>query len=755
MPQGPIMLDMFTPSDSYEQALDRAAKVWGIEPSYGDTWGRVHVTSPETKKGILRALGISPETKEDLDRAVEQRLAREWGRLAPPVAVIGTAAFTEGFPVYLPERHAGGPVSIEIRWEQGGVERRTLAPGDLRESGRLRIGGDTYVRKQVPLADRSPLGYHNVTVSAAGRKARLRLILCPDRAYEPAAVQNGSRAAGLAIALYGLRSRRNWGCGDFTDLEALIDWAAEDAGIGFIGLNPLHAIPNRLPFNISPYLPVSTFYKNPLYLDLDRIETFRDCPRARRWRESVAAEVEELRGARFVAYERVWALKLHGLKLAFARFLHDRHNRRDREFRDWAEAEGELLERYAVWCALDEWIHRRNPNVWVWTGWPEEYRDPESEAVAAFAKKHWRSVLFYKWLQWEIEAQLAAAQAYARRKGLAIGLYHDLALATDRCGSDLWAWRPLYVSGCRVGAPPDEFSPLGQDWSFPPPDSAHHRETGYRMFVESIRKNLKHGGALRMDHVMRFFRLYWIPEGLAPNQGAYVRDHAEDLLHILALESVRNKVILVGEDLGTVTKTIRRALDRFGLYGYKVPYFEKKDSGELKLPSEYAEQALVSSSTHDLPTLAGFWIGRDIDCRVEAGLLPDAEDCRRMWADREREKQKFLDAFFRLGLLPDWYPRRAGDLHELTGELHNAFVGWLAQAPSRLLALNQEDLLKDAEQQNLPATNSEQYPNWMHKMGFSVEELRTNAYARDVTRMFRDWVERTGRANQPALAEHA
>jgi 4-alpha-glucanotransferase len=343
--------------------------------------------------------------------------------------------------------------------------------------------------------------------------------------------------------------------------------------------------------------------------------------------------------------------------------------------------------------------------------------------------------------------QLAAAQEHARAKGLSIGLFHDLALATDRCGADLWAYRPFYVNGCRVGAPPDGFSPKGQDWSFPPPNSEHHRETGYALFAESVRQNCRHAGALRIDHVMRFFRLYWIPETVDPTRGAYVRDYFEDLLHILALESVRNKVVVVGEDLGTVTDEIRRALDRFGLFGYKVLYFEKNNRNEFRRQHEYATQAVVASSTHDLPTMAGFWLARDIEARHAAGLLLDEAAYRQQLAERGREKQKLLDTLFAAGLLPHWTPRRAEYLPELTGELHNAIVGWLAQTPSRLLVLNHEDLTKETEQQNLPASTSE-YPNWRRKMRYTVEGLRSEGPARDYVAMFRNWLDATGRRNR-------
>jgi 4-alpha-glucanotransferase len=743
------------PSENYGQALDRAARAWGIEPGYGDTWGGQHVTSPETKKAILSALGVAAGSREELDRAVEDRLWSEWNRLLPPVAVLGESS--RSFPLHVPLSLAGGSAELVIRWEGGEVERRSIKLAELANSGRAELRGVSFVRKEVPFAPSAPRGYHDVEVRLAegGQSAAMRLILCPDRAWVPPVIRNGGRAGGLSVALYGLRSARNWGCGDFTDLHAVIDWLADDVEAGFVGLNPLHAIPNRQPFNISPYLPSSTFFKNPIYLDVEAVQDFRNSPRARALlaRPEVQAELAALLAAEFVEYERVYAVKGRVLKLAFATFLKEYQagSPRAAEFRAYVEQEGELLDRYATWSALDEWLHARDAACWVWPDWPVELRDPDSPATRQFCARHWRAVLFHKYVQWQIELQLEAAQAHSRRKGLSLGLYHDLALATDSCGADLWAHRPFYVSGCRVGAPPDGFSPKGQDWSFPPPNSEHHRETGYRLFAESIRANCRHGGALRIDHVMRFFRLYWIPEGMDATEGAYVRDRSEELLHILALESVRQQVAIVGEDLGTVTSEMREALHRFGLYGCRVLWFEKNERGDFRLPKDYPQQALVSATTHDLPTLAGFWTARDVQARHEAGRLRDEAGYRWQLAEREREKQKLLDTLFTVGLLPEWFPRRAADIPELTGELHNALVGWLASTPSALLALNQEDLTKETEQQNLPGTTAE-YPNWRRKMRLRVDELHSLPAARDFTRMFRHWLEQTGRANRAVAA---
>ena len=433
-----------------------------------------------------------------------------------------------------------------------------------------------------------PLGYHELSITIGDQTSRAsRLIVCPDRTFEPEWLHEG-RAAGLAVSLYGLRSQRNWGCGDTTDLRGLIDWVAERTGCRFVALNPLHAIANRQPYNTSPYLPNSIFYRNPIYLDIEAMPDFRSSERAAALIASPAVqkEIAALRDAELVEYTRVYALKLRFLRLLFQSFLQNEWREgtaRAAELKKYIEREGRLLQQFAVYSALDQAIHKECPDVWNWKAWPEHYQNPESAETAEFARKHWRSILFFKYLQWQLDLQLEAAHRHALDRGLGIGLYHDLALATDRLGSDLWAHRDFFVAGCRVGAPPDGFSPKGQDWGFPPPNSERHDADGYRLFAESIRKNCRHGGALRIDHVMRFFRLYWIPDQMEATNGTYVRDRFEALLSILALESVRNRVVVIGEDLGTVPDEAREVLHRFGILSYRLLYFEQSN-GRFRAP---------------------------------------------------------------------------------------------------------------------------------------------------------------------------
>ncbi|MCX6596219.1 MAG: 4-alpha-glucanotransferase [Acidobacteria bacterium] len=538
------------------------------------------------------------------------------------------------------------------------------------------------------------------------------------------------KSAGLAISLYGLRSERNWGCGDLGDLRQLIDWAVGALDASFIALNPLHAIHNRQPYNTSPYLPLCSYYRNFLYLDVAAVPgTGPYLP--------PATVLAELRASEFVEYERVAELKLGVLQRTFDGF------QGDPAFDEFKRQQGELLEDFSLFCALDEHFRRTRPGTWLWTDWPADCQHPRHSGSRAFFKENTRAVEFWMWLQWQLDRQLDAVQQHARDAGMPLGLYHDLALATDRYGCDLWANPDHFARGCRVGAPPDDFSPEGQDWAFPPPNSAQHLRDGYQLFTASIRNNARHGGALRLDHVMRLFRLFWIPEGFAAKDGTYVEERWADLLAVLARESAALGVRIIGEDLGTVTDAMRQALNESGILGYRVLYFEREHDGRFKHPSRYSSQAVATVTTHDLPTLAGFWSGADIEARRAAGLA-DEEVCARHRAERARDRQNLLDCLHEWQLVPSGTARLAAEIPQLGPELVAGVIELLAQTSCELLVVNQEELTGEVYQQNLPGSTA-QYPNWRRKMTVTLEELDQRPDMRAMTNRIRDIIIRHDR----------
>lgn len=628
--------------------------------------------------------------------------------------------------------------------EDGATYTELVQPGEPVPGPTLE--GRPLFELPVLLSSNLPLGYHRIRLRDGGRLlAEARLIVAPVKGLP--ASRTGVRRPCRGCCRQSLRSprsQRNWGSGDFTDLYGLLDWMV-DLHSSFLALNPLHAIENRQPYNISPYLPNSSFFRNPLYIDIESVPEFAASPllTSIRNRPAVRDTIEQCRQSEFVEYEKVWKLKRLFLQLLHRQFRRLASPSRREAFASYVQSQGQRLERFSTYCALWDWLHRGNKDLWIWPDWPAAYQNPDSPAVAAFALTHARQIEFHQYVQWVLDEQLAAVQRKAREKGL-IGLYHDLALATDRCGADLWAYRPLYVDGCRVGSPPRRLLARGPGLGVSPPNARKLRNDGYQFFIDSIRANSRHGGALRMDHVMRLFRLYWIPDGMPAKGGAYVRDFAEDLLHILALESHRGQFFLVGEDLGTVARRVRHSFDRHRILGCKVLFFEKHPDGRFRRPEEYARHSLVSSTTHDLATLAGFWTNRDIEARRNAGLLPNPESYQQQLRERVTDKQALLDVLHELALLPAWFPRRAADLPELTGELHNAIIGFLVHTPSIVMVLNQEDLTKETEQQNLPAAHGS------IRTGNARCAIPSKSFARigrrrTSPRCFRNWLDASGR----------
>ncbi len=735
----------YVPSGNYEEALVRAADECGIQSEYWDVFHKRHEPSLDAKRRILQALGWDTSSHESVERERRRRFELQVSEALPATVVLSDQR--KAVPVTLPEQETAS-LCFEVLVEGGQALSGSVETSQLRVVSQMTGDTGRWTTYELDLPAETPLGYHVLNLTINGRSAGYgNVIVCPDRAYVPEHFAGTGRIAGFNVALYGLRSSRNWGCGDFTDLRALIEWAWNEVGFGFVGVNPLHVLHNRVPFNTSPYLPLSIFYKNPIYLDIEAVPEFKSSKRAQCLLQSpgIQRKINDLREAEFVQYHEVDRLKRVFLKLLYREFRRERTRNAERErlFAEYCRREGDLLDKYALYRALDEILHKQNRNRWTWRDWPDEYQSPQSDAAQQFARDHARLLEFHKYVQFVIEEQVATVQGYAKQIGMPVGLYHDLAVATDSCGSDLWAHRDFYVNGCRVGAPPDDFSPKGQDWSFPPPNTQAHRDSGYRLYRESIRKIVEHGGALRIDHVMRLFRLFWIPQGMEAWQGTYVRDNATDLMRILALESVRSKNVIIGEDLGTVTDEIRDMLAAFSILSYRVFYFEKDaHSGSFKHSYEYPERALVSSTTHDLPTLAGFWQFRDIEARRAAGLA-DETGYRNQIEDRKREKQRMLDMLHSESLLPQEYPRDAEHVPDLDGSLHNAVIGFLAQVPSRILLLNQEDFTKETEQQNLPGSTA-QYPNWQRKMRAKIEDLRSPVW-QGYANMFRDQLARSGR----------
>jgi (1->4)-alpha-D-glucan 1-alpha-D-glucosylmutase len=700
-------------------ALAPLAGDCGIQLAYDDIWGRAQPAPERTLHALLRAFGVDAAGPA---ASLHARSRALWQRSLEPVIVAAPARPAFELRVNVRERDERTPIAWRLRLEDGSQREGAFTPADWPLVERASIDGEAYVARAVRIEGVPPIGYHRLEVLDARGSAAAALWVAPERCYLPRALESGRRLWGPAVQLYALRSRRNWGIGDFTDLANLIDLAARH-GADVVGLNPLHALFPHDPRHCSPYSPSSRLFFNALYLDVEAVPEFAssEVARARVAAADFQARLARLRAAEFVDYEGVRAAKFEVLELLF-RALQIAGGERARAFAEFVRSGGENLHRHALFEALQEHLYARDPACWGWPAWPAAYRDPEAPAVAAFAAANAERIDFYAYLQWLADEQIAAAAAHARARGMAVGLYADLAVSVDAGGAESWAERALYAHGLRIGAPPDEFNPKGQDWGLPPWQPERLRDAAHAPFVAVLRANMRHAGALRIDHVMALMRLYLIPPGTEATQGAYVHYAFDELLAAVAIESHRNRCLVIGEDLGTVPDAIRAALAAAGVLSYKVLYFERAADGGFRAPADFPALALVAASTHDLPTLAGWWEGRDLALRESLHLFPSAELAASQRAQRARDRPELLRMLVREGLLP----AGAEPPPALDERLGRAIHAHIARTNAAIAVVQPEDIFGVRDQINLPGTTNE-HPNWQRRLEVPLERWGDDA----------------------------
>ena len=543
----------------------------------------------------------------------------------------------------------------------------------------------------------------------------------------PPALRDGGRAWGFGLHLYALRSKRNWGIGDFSDLRDVVTLARR-LGAGIVGINPLHALRWPDPEAASPYAPTSRFFLNPLYIDVEAVPEFAGDEAARKLVASAVfqRDLTAARGAPLIRYDLVGACKRRVFELLFAAFRRAANVERRRAFGRFLMGGGARLRRFAIYEALDERFANGTEQMRGWLDWPEEFRDPNSAEVERFAHVAHRRIDFHRYLQFVADEQLGAVAAIA--KTLSIGLYRDLAVGVETNGADVWAERQRYVLDRTVGAPPDPLGPLGQNWGFPPLDPADLERDRASYFGALLRANMAHAGALRIDHVMSLLRLFWIPLGAEPKDGSYVAYPFALLRQTVIDASRRTKSLVVGEDLGTVPDGFRDELDRAAILSTRLLLFERERDGRFTPPYRYPESALATATTHDLPTLSGWVLGRDIEARRRADLVSTA-DASSALSLRRLEATWLLEALQSAGELDGAEVERLHRDLDLRSEdrhvywpLVAAAYRFLARSPAKIVLLQLDDVLGEFDQVNVPGTFDE-YPNWRRKIGVALEAV--------------------------------
>ena len=680
-----------------DPALGELADRFGISTQFYDWKGRHTQVGEQTVIAILAEFGVDASTPERARAAAQRVRDDHWRRIVQPCVVL--RAGQEGrVDVHVP---AGAPVSLRIVGEDGNDHLPWQVDNwnpDRPIDGRM-IGEATF-----GIPGNLPLGYHELIVtigthdadgSAADggihTTATSTIIVTPNRVGLPRRM-GASRVWGYAAQLYSVRSHHSWGLGDLTDLADLCTWSASQ-GAGYLLTNPLHAAEVTGRMEPSPYLPSSRLFVNPIYIRPELIAEYHDLD------QYDASLIESLRTTTLdddpqalLDRDRTWQAKSQALEL-----IHrvDMSASRRMAFTAFRVARGRRLEDFATWCLLSE-LHGSD-----WHDWPAELHDPHGVAVARVRREHADRIDFHMWLQWIADQQLSTAQSSGTDAGMPVGLICDLAIGVNGSGADAWMLNGLFAREMNVGAPPDPFNQAGQDWGQPPMRPDVLEQMAYAPLREMVSNALRHAGGVRIDHIMGLFRLWWVPRGLGPRHGAYVRYNHEAMVGVVALEAYRAGALVIGEDLGTVEPWVRDHLASRGILGTSIMWFETGPDGRPKQPQQWREHAMSSVTSHDLPPTSSYLRGDHVELRDRLGLLTESVDEERENARRERET--WLASLRQQGVLE----ADEDDPEQVTLAMHTL----LTRTPSKVINATLTDAVGDPRTQNLPGTEDE-YPNW-------------------------------------------
>ncbi|MDT8397908.1 MAG: 4-alpha-glucanotransferase [Pseudomonadales bacterium] len=680
--------------------LEKLLDVTGIASEFIEFSGNVALTPLRNRISILVARGITPGSEAELDELLAQSSAEPWTQWLPPVVLMGRQHFVVRCACH--EEEAGQPMIWEVRLETGEKMTGKFSFADFPVMETAQLDGQHFRAVELPLPS-LPTGYHQLQLSNGEKWVSSLLMVSPERCYGPEWVSAGSKLWGVSAQLYSLRSAHNWGLGNFSDLQELIVCSARQ-GADFILLNPLHALDLQYPENCSPYSPVDRRFLNPLYIDPQAEDDFSDNPALLAlcsepaWKEQEAA----LSAAPLVDYAGVFRLKFRAFDLMYQGFR-DTHlqtaSPRARQFEDYVASQGPALGVFASFQA--------------------------TIALDGIACCHDSG--FHLYLQWLAARQLAACQALALAQGMAVGVIRDLAVGGGIDSCEVQTNPALFCREARIGAPPDNYNPDGQNWGLPPLRPDRLAKTGYTLFIELLQSNMQGCGALRIDHVMALMRLWWCPTDGSNASGAYVHYPVNELFAILRIESMRARCLVIGEDLGVVPPAIRSHIQESGIFTNLVFYFEKVDVLNFRKPADYARMALAIIANHDVPTLRAWWDVRDLLLRRSLGMIASDLQLDAERAHRQREKRAVFDWLAEAGLLPaSWAERDESRAFDV--ELGAAIMQCCASCASQLLSVQLDDLALLDTPVNIPGTSTE-YPNWRRKIPCSVATL----FAREST----------------------
>ena len=701
-------MDIHAPASDNIEELRRIADANGVATGFWDWYGNWVGVSASTLLKVLGALGLpldESSTVGDVHEALRITDEREWRRTLPPT-IVARQGGGYLFPVHVPD---GSWVNVQWVLEDG---RKGACDQVDRYVPPRMIDGELVGRATFDVPHWLPLGWHRLVATVeGGRVESATLIIVPNTLSLPL-LESSRRVWGVNAQLYSTRSASSWGIGDATDLADLAAICA-DKGADFLLINPVHASQPVSPLETSPYLPVSRRWLNPIYIRPEDIEEFSSLPQASR--DAIEQLREETRQfdsrEDLIDRDRSWEAKRKALELIFAA---PRSYHRQSQLDHFIERGGSELSNYALWCALVE----REGAIEL----PEDLARSSAPRVELERLELADRVDFYQWCQWVVAEQLEHAQHVAREVGMEIGVMADLAVGVHGYGSEKWSRPELFANGMCVGAPPDVYSQQGQNWSQPPWSPRSLAESGYLPLRDMVRAALANAGAVRIDHILGMFRLWWIPEGCSATEGTYVYYDHEAMMGVILLEAQRAGAVVIGEDLGVVEPWVRDYLRERGVLGTSVVWFEKEGGGWPLRPEHYRDRALAAVNIHDLPPTLGYIRGIQTTLRSELGLLTD--DIETVRAGDRLELEQVNARLLEYGCVDGAQPSER--------ETVEGLYRYVARTPSKLVVASLVDAVGDVRPQNMPGTGADQYPNWCVPLCDSngdevaIEELPTD-----------------------------
>jgi 4-alpha-glucanotransferase len=704
--------------------LEQLVEYRGIESHYNDAWGRPTNIATATKTKLLSAMGYQVDEPNLLLNQVQENSNNAWLSVLNPVQVLRVEENLQ-IVVRLPIELVTDEYIAHINTELGEIIEHRFVPIDCQLVNVAHIEDMEFQEYLIDIPITLPLGYHSLSlVIDDDELGSMRLIIAPSSCYKPKALLQGQKVWGISVQLYCLRSDNNWGVGDFSDLSFLVEKLAKQ-GAQFVGLNPIHALYPANPSACSPYGPSSRRWLNFIYIDVTALDGYQQASTQAVVNDiDFQQKLQKARSTDLVDYELVTELKLNALEKVFAhqnsQYL-SKNTKLNKIFKTFVVEGGESLKTLAVYDALQESLVAQQKPSSGWPVFPKELSDFYNPAVKTFSKKNAKRVKFFLWLQWQAALQLEQANQVAEQNNMSIGLYRDLAVGVSEGSAEIWGNKELYCTKASIGAPPDILGPLGQNWGLPPMDPEKLYEQQYQPIIELFDANMRATGALRIDHVMALLRLWWVAKGDDAKEGGYVYYPVDDLLAILALESHRHQSLVIGEDLGTVPDEIRTKLAENGVYSYRVFFFEQADDGGFFSPAHYPEQSMSTLTTHDMPTLTGYWHCDDLALGKKLGLYPTDEILSTLYTSRHENKQSILDTLHGHHSVNDEVGRNGHNV-AMSKALNFGMQLHMAAGSSALLSLQLEDWLEMDKPVNIPGTFNE-YPNWRRKLSRNLQDI--------------------------------